>query len=179
MSTGTTLTIRLPTGLAGRTSDVAPAYYAGLMGDLRESRVQLFSHLEDPATAPQFFECVADDVDWTVMGTHPVAGRYRDKVTFQNATFGRLGPLMQDGVRLALQHVYVDGETTIAELKARSVTLEGAPYDMEYCWVCRFDGDVIVEVRSYLDSAMVADTVARNEGPRRRRRASAPVRPTD
>ena len=32
-----------------------------------------------------------------------------------------------------------------------------------YCWVCRFDGDVIVEARAYLDSAMVDYTIHRNE----------------
>lgn len=133
------------------------------MTDLREARRGLFEFLEDPNTAPRFFEQVADDVDWTVMGTHPVAGRYRDKRSFLAGTFERLGPLMREGVRLHLEHLHVDGEITIAELKARSVTLEGAPYDMEYCWVCRFRGDTIVEVRSYLDSAMVAYAVARNE----------------
>jgi hypothetical protein len=29
--------------------------------------------------------------------------------------------------------------------------------------VCRFEGDLIVEVRAYLDSAMVTYTVLRNE----------------
>jgi uncharacterized protein len=32
-----------------------------------------------------------------------------------------------------------------------------------YCWVCRFEGDTIVEVRAYLDSMMVAYTILRNE----------------
>ncbi len=31
------------------------------------------------------------------------------------------------------------------------------------CWVCRFEGDTIVEVRAYLDSIMVAYTILRNE----------------
>ena len=31
------------------------------------------------------------------------------------------------------------------------------------CWVCRFDGETIVEVRAYLDSAMVDYTIHRNE----------------
>ena len=32
-----------------------------------------------------FFEHVADDVDWTVMGTHPLAGHYCSKRAFQDA----------------------------------------------------------------------------------------------
>jgi hypothetical protein len=48
-----------------------------------------------------------------------------------------------------------------------STTLEGASFDNHYCWVCRSADDQvgaqIVGVRAYLDSAMVAWTVSRNE----------------
>jgi ketosteroid isomerase-like protein len=64
---------------------------------------------------------------------------------------------------LEVQHLYVDGDTTIAELLSMSKTNEGANFDSRYCWVCRFDGEMIVEVRAYLDSAMVAYTILRNE----------------
>jgi hypothetical protein len=35
-------------------------------------------------------------------------------------------------------------------------TGDGLRFDNRYCWVCRFEGDKIVEVRAYLDSALVA-----------------------
>lgn len=38
----------------------------------------------------EFFAQVADDVDWTVMGTHPLAGRYRSKADFLAGTFNKL-----------------------------------------------------------------------------------------
>ncbi len=102
--------------------------------DLRTDREQLFGLLARPETTSAFFERVAEDVDWTVEGTHPLAGRYTSKQVFVESTFGRLGRLMRDGTHL-----------------------EG----------CRFDaaepGATIVEVRAYLDSAMVAWTVQRNE----------------
>jgi ketosteroid isomerase-like protein len=135
--------------------------------DTRADRVALFGCLADPDTASDFFARVADDVSWTVEGTHPLAGTYTSKAAFTAATFDRLTPLMTDGVKLALQHLYVDGDTVIAELGATSTTLEGASFDNHYCWVCRFADDQvgaeIVEVRAYLDSAMVAWTVSRNE----------------
>ena len=51
----------------------------------REDRAALFDKLQDPATQPEFFEHVADDADWTVEGTHPLAGRYHDKAQFVEA----------------------------------------------------------------------------------------------
>ena len=41
-----------------------------------------------------------------------------------------------------------------------------ADFANDYCWVCRFDGDIIVEVRAHVDSMMVAYTILRNEGQR-------------
>jgi uncharacterized protein len=133
------------------------------MTDIREDRVSLFRNLEHPETQEQFWERVAADVDWTVEGTHPLAGRYDGKKEFIQATFERLSRLMKDGVRLKLEGLYVDGDTTIAELLSEATTAEGAAFNNRYCWVCRFDGDAIVQVRAYLDSALVAYTVLRNE----------------
>jgi ketosteroid isomerase-like protein len=133
------------------------------MTDIRDDRAALFACLQDPATQPDFWARVADDVDWTVEGTHPLAGRYRGKEEFTAATFARLARVLEGGVKLTVEHLYVDGDTTVAELVSTSTSKEGAPFDNRYCWVCRFEGDMIVEVRAYLDSAMVGYTVLRNE----------------
>jgi uncharacterized protein len=133
------------------------------MTNIRDDRIALFANLQSPATQPQYWARVADDVDWTVEGTHPLAGRYHSKKDFIEATFSRLEGVLRGGVKLEVQHLYVDGDTTIAELLSTSVTKEGAPFANRYCWVCRFDGDTIVEVRAYLDSLMVDYTILRNE----------------
>ena len=133
------------------------------MSDIRQDRQRLFSKLERPETQPEFWARVADDVDWTVKGTHPLAGRYRNKQEFIDATFGRLAGVLAGGVTLEVEHLFVDGVTTIAELRSTSTTIEGAAFANTYCWVCQFDGDTIVSVRAYLDSAMVTYTILRNE----------------
>ncbi|HEX4588069.1 MAG TPA: nuclear transport factor 2 family protein [Mycobacterium sp.] len=131
--------------------------------DVRSDRAALFAKLESPSTQPQFWDRVADDVDWTVEGTHPLAGRYHSKSEFVAATFTRLAGVLTGGVKLDVEHLYLDGDTTIVELLSTSRTNEGAAFANTYCWVCRFQDDVIVEVRAYLDSAMVTYTVLRNE----------------
>ena len=35
-------------------------------------------------------------------------------------------------------------------------------FDNHYCWVVRFDGETIIEVRAYLDSALVAELFRQN-----------------
>lgn len=41
--------------------------------------------------------------------------------------------------------------------------LSGMRFDNRYCWVIRFAGETIVEVRAYLDSALVQKLIDENE----------------
>ena len=122
----------------------------------------LFKNLET-GNAETFFNRVADDVNWTVMGTHPLAGTYHDKETFLKATFERLNKLLKEGVRLRVTNVLVADDTTAAEMEALSTARNGKPFHNRYCWVCRFAGDMIVEVRAYLDSALDQQLIVENE----------------
>ena len=125
---------------------------------------KLFAHLES-GEADAFFAHVADDVYWTVMGTHPLAGEYHSKADFRASTFARLNKVLREGVLLRVTHLIVQGEWAVVELEALSTALNGMPFANRYCWVCRFVGDTIVEVRAYLDSALVARLLAENEAP--------------
>ena len=60
-----------------------------IMTTTRDDRIALFAKLRDPASQQQFWDRVADDVDWTVEGTHPPAGRYHNKTQFLEATVWR------------------------------------------------------------------------------------------
>jgi ketosteroid isomerase-like protein len=109
-----------------------------------------------------FFAHVADDVDWTVMGTHPLAGHYPSKGAFKEATFSKLGKVLPDGAQLRVTDVTIAGDMAVVELASDATARNGMRFDNHYCWVTRFDGDTIVEVRAYLDSAMVAELFRQN-----------------
>jgi hypothetical protein len=103
-----------------------------------------------------FFEHVAADVDWTVMGTHPRAGHYRSKKAFREGTFDKLNKVLPGGVQLHVQNVLVDGDEAVVELPSLATAKNGMRFDNWHCWIVYFERDVIVRVRAYLDSAMVA-----------------------
>jgi uncharacterized protein len=103
-----------------------------------------------------FFEHVADDVDWTVMGTHPLAGNYRSKKAFIAGTFAKLGQLLPRGAQLQMEHLLVKDDEAVVELHSLATAKNGMRFDNRYCWVVLFQDGVIVRVRAYLDSAMVA-----------------------
>ncbi|KAF2214521.1 hypothetical protein CERZMDRAFT_105506 [Cercospora zeae-maydis SCOH1-5] len=114
----------------------------------------LFSNL---TTQPElFFKRVAPTVDWTAMGTHPLAGRYTSLSEVQEATFARLGKIMKaPGIRLKPRNVIGGGEQEwcTVELVVNGVCENDLVFDNCYAWCCRFDENgVIVEVRAYRDS---------------------------
>lgn len=50
---------------------------------------------------------------------------------------------------------------TVAEMDGVATAKDGVPYDPFYVWVCRFEGETIVEVNAYIDSAAVNDILER------------------
>jgi uncharacterized protein len=122
----------------------------------------LFANLENGKSGA-FFEHVADDVNWTVMGTHPLAGTYHTKADFLAHTFARLDKILKQGVVLRVSHILVDGDSAAVELESLSTALNGKPFDNRYCWVVHFSNGTIVRVRAYLDSALVQRLIDENE----------------
>jgi ketosteroid isomerase-like protein len=122
----------------------------------------LFANLENGESGA-FFEHVADDVDWTVMGTHPLAGAYHTKADFLARTFARLDKILKEGVVLRVTNILIDGESAAVELESLSTALNGKPFDNTYCWIVHFSNGTIVEVRAYLDSALVQRLIDENE----------------
>jgi hypothetical protein len=127
----------------------------------REQVYHIFKKLETENGA-DFFTHVADDVDWIVEGTHPLAGHYSSKADFLSHTFEKLGKVLPKGTQLRVEQLLVSGDWAIAELHSLAVALNGLRFDNRYCWVCRFAAGKIVEVRAYLDSALVARLFAEN-----------------
>jgi uncharacterized protein len=122
----------------------------------------LFAKLEH-GKSDAFFEHVADDVNWTVMGTHPLAGSYHTKSSFLAHTFARLNKILKEGVVLRVTDVLVDGDSAAVEMESLSTALDGKPFDNRYCWIVHFSNGTIVEVRAYLDSALVQRLIDENE----------------
>jgi hypothetical protein len=116
---------------------------------------EIFRNLES-GDGKGFFDHVADGVDWIVEGTHPLAGHYRSKADFLEHTFEKLAKVLPKGTQLNVEHALVSGDWAVVELRSDATAKNGLRFDNRYCWICRFVNGTIVEVRAYLDSALVA-----------------------
>lgn len=92
----------------------------------RQKITEIFASLAE-GKYPDFFAHVSDDVDWYVMGQHPLAGQYHNKTDFQKQTFGRLSGIMKAPVQLKVRNVIGGGEEewAVVELIADSTCKNG------------------------------------------------------
>ena len=98
---------------------------------------EIFKGLENGDGAA-FFEWVSDDVDWIVMGTHPLAGHYRSKKAFREGTFAKLGQVLQNGAQLHVEDLIVKDDEAVVELHSLATAKNGMRFDNRYCWVVYF-----------------------------------------
>lgn len=130
---------------------------------ITSSRVrEIFTGLESGDGAA-FFEHVANNVDWTVEGTHPLAGHYFSKEAFIEGTFAKLAKVLPQGAELQVEHVIVQDDQAAVELRSLATAKNGMRFDNRYCWVVYFQAGKIVRVRAYLDSAMVTRLFEENQ----------------
>ena len=90
------------------------------------------------------------------MGTHPLAGHYASKKAFVEGTFAKLSQVLPKGTQLHVEDLIVKDDEAVVELHSLATAKNGMRFDNRYCWVVYFRAGLIVRVRAYLDSAMVA-----------------------
>lgn len=92
---------------------------------------QVFNYPNNVNLTAFFSQVVAPDVHWTLMGTHPLAGEYRNKTIFLTDTLERLGNTLVSGTStLNLVHIVGGGdeEWSVQELHATGVCKNGESY---------------------------------------------------
>ena len=123
---------------------------------------ELFKFLETGEN-DKFFVKVSDNVNWTVMGTHPLAGTYKTKKDFMINTFQRLNRVLKEGVILRVKYILVNDNTAVVEMESLSTAINGKPFNNTYCWIVNFENGIIINVRAYVDSALVKRVLDENE----------------
>jgi ketosteroid isomerase-like protein len=70
--------------------------------------------------------------------------------------------MLPNGAQLHVDDLIVTGDVAIVELNSEATARNGFRFDNHYCRICYFKNDVIVRVRAYLDSVVVARLFAEN-----------------
>jgi ketosteroid isomerase-like protein len=102
-----------------------------------------------------FFDVIADDVVWTVIGSTKVSGVYRSKQDLIDHAFGPLLNKLDGDLKTTRVDIVVEHEKAILQFESSGVAANGTKYDQVYCWAMKMRDGRIVEIIAYLDTDLL------------------------
>jgi len=103
-----------------------------------------------------FFDLIAEDVRWTVIGSTPVSGVYESKQALVDAAFGPLLERLAGPLKVRFVDLAAEGDKVFLRFKSSGVTKTGLRYDQVYCFAMEMREQRIVEIVAYLDTELLA-----------------------
>jgi ketosteroid isomerase-like protein len=107
------------------------------------------------------FELLADDAQWTIVGSSPVAKTYRSKEQFMAEVIRPFNARMDQPLKPTIRKIYEDGETVIVLFDAESRCLDGQPYRNTYAWFMQMQEGRAVNVTAFFDNRLFDEMWAR------------------
>lgn len=107
-----------------------------------------------------FFDLVADDVRWTVIGSSSLSGVFDSKQALIDHAFGRLLDRLDGPLTTTFVDVSADGDKVFLQFESTAVSKTGVHYDQVYCFAMRMRDRRIVEVIAYVDTGLLSEVMA-------------------
>jgi len=102
-----------------------------------------------------FFNLLADDATWTVMGNCPISGTYVGRrQLIENALQPQRAKLAGPPTPI-VQNMIAEGDTVVIQWMGRGTTKTGLPYNNAYCYVVQLENGKIIQGTAYLDTELV------------------------
>lgn len=102
-----------------------------------------------------FFNALADNIQWTAIGTTPISGVLHGKQEYLTHTYQPLQEVFAGPTSCKVKRVIADGHLVAVEWHGETPLLKGGSYANDYCWVVRVEEGKLVEVTGYFDTAAV------------------------
>ncbi|MEM8631183.1 MAG: nuclear transport factor 2 family protein [Pseudomonadota bacterium] len=107
-----------------------------------------------------FFEMIAEDVTWTVIGTTSVSGVYQSKTELIDKAFGPLMERLGGDLKTRFVNLALEGDRAYLEFTSSGLSKKGVAYEQVYCWAMTLRDGQIVEIIAYLDTDLLVRVFA-------------------
>ena len=102
-----------------------------------------------------FFNLLAEDARWTVIGNCPISGTYMGRqqlieVALKPQREKLAGPPTPTVIRMI-----AEGNSVVIEWVGKATTKSGKPYNNSYCYVVQIENGRIIRGTAYLDTELV------------------------
>lgn len=99
-----------------------------------------------------FFDLLAENVQWTITGNSPVAKTYTSKKQFIDEVIDPLNARLSKKILPRLKELYADGDMVIALWEGRAVARDSLVYKNTYSWYMQMKDKKIIRVVALFDS---------------------------
>lgn len=102
-----------------------------------------------------FFNLLADNATWTVLGSCPISGTYVGRQQLiENALKPQRAKLAGPPTPTVI-NLIAEGDTVVIQWTGKGTTTDGRPYNNSYCYVVQIENGKIIHGTAYLDTALV------------------------
>lgn len=109
-----------------------------------------------------FAELLAPDVVWTIHGSGPVAGTYRNQKDFIEQASRPLTSRLATPIAPEVHNIFADGDTVIIRFDGTATTTSGAPYRNQFVWILKMKDGLVVNAEAFLDLVAYQQVVDNN-----------------
>ena len=111
-----------------------------------------------------FFDLLADDVEWTITGSSPISKTYASRKQFLEEAIAPLNERLSVKIVPRVRGIYADGDMVIALWDGTATAKDGKPYNNTYSWYMTMKNGRIVKVVAFFDTIDLADLWRRIPG---------------
>jgi ketosteroid isomerase-like protein len=105
------------------------------------------------------FNLIADDINWTNIGTTSFSGTFRVKEELTEKLLGPHFGQLKSGIHTQVHRLIAENDHVVALTSGTAESTDGRPYNNTYCPVIRVRAGKFAEVTEYMDTALVALTL--------------------
>jgi ketosteroid isomerase-like protein len=102
-----------------------------------------------------FFNLLAPDVSWTVIGSTPVSRTYPSRDAFLEGAMKPLSVKLAGPIVPTVRDIIAEGDKVVLQWEGRSSGKNGTIYHQTYCWVMRMADGKVHEGTAYLDTELI------------------------
>ncbi len=98
------------------------------------------------------FELLADDVEWTIVGSSPLARTYRSKQEFIDKVIAPFNGRMATPLVPTVRDIFADGDTVIILFDAEATAIDGKRYRNTYTWYFWMQDTMVIKAIAFFDN---------------------------
>ncbi len=102
-----------------------------------------------------FLDALAEDAQWTIIGSTGWSKTYRGKAAIMRDLFGPLRRVLAPPRKSHALHMIAEGNMVAVQGQGENLTRDGRRYDNTYCWVFAFRDGQVVGVTEYADTELM------------------------